>query len=206
MVKVKICGITNPKDARLAARLGADALGFNFVASSPRCVTKERALAIIESLPPFVTPVGVFMDHDPETVRGICDFCGIQTVQLHGNEKPSMLGRLTNLRRIKAFRLQKQEDIRRLSRYTCEAYLLDTYVHGVPGGTGATFNWEWAREASSYGPIVVAGGLTPENVAEAVRIARPYGVDVAGGVESEPGKKDRDLMAVFIAMAKGAMI
>lgn len=202
MVKVKICGITNPKDARSAARFGADALGFNFVPASKRFVPRERARAIIASLPPFVTPVGVFANEKAETVLEICEFCGIQTVQLHGEEPPSYLSRLTRLRRIKAIRMSAESDLRQLARYTCEAFLLDTFVPDLLGGTGKAFNWEWAREASQHGPIILAGGLTSENVGEAVRIAQPYAVDVASGVESEPGKKDRRLMAEFIMAAK----
>jgi len=202
MVKVKICGITSARDGRTAARLGADALGFNFVPSSPRCVTKERARAILAALPPLVTPVGVFADQEVELVREICAFCGIQTVQLHGSESPAYLSRLPHLKRIKALRVRVQGDLRLLSRYTCEAYLLDAFVPDQLGGTGKTFNWEWVRGSRADGPVILSGGLTPENVGDAVRIARPYAVDVASGVESEPGKKDRALVAEFIVRAK----
>jgi len=202
MVKVKICGITDPNDARAAARLGADALGFNFVPASKRYIGKERARAIIASMPPFVTPVGVFANEAPEKVMEICDYCGIQTVQLHGDEPPQFLDRLSRLKRIKAIRMGEEEDLRQLSRYTCDAFLLDAAVPDLLGGTGKTFNWQWAREASKHGPIILAGGLTPENVGEAIRIAQPYAVDVAGGVESSPGQKNRTLMAQFIINAK----
>lgn len=198
-----MCGITNPNDARTAARFGADALGFNFVPASKRFVPKERARAIIASLPPFVTPVAVFANETADNVLEICDFCGIQTVQLHGEEPPSYLSRLARLKRIKVIRVSAESDLRQLARYTaCEAFLLDTFVPDLLGGTGKTFNWEWARAASQQGPIILAGGLTPENVGEAVRIAQPYAVDVASGVESAPGKKDRRLMAEFIINAK----
>jgi phosphoribosylanthranilate isomerase len=204
MVKVKICGITNPKDARAAAHLGADALGFNFVKGSHRCVSKERARAIIASLPPFVTPVAVFADEELREVLAVCEFCGIQTVQLHGREPPRYLAELPHLRRIKAIRLRTESDLRTLSRYTCDAFLLDAYVPGEIGGTGQTFNWEWARQAGTQGPIILAGGLNPDNVVEAVEVARPYAVDVASGVESAPGEKNRKLMAQFISRAKSA--
>ena len=204
MVRVKICGITNPSDARLAARVGADALGFNFIESSPRFVTRERARAIVASLPPFVTPVGVFADHDPDAVRDLCAFCEIQTVQLHGNEPPEYLSRLPHLRRIKAFRIRAPRDLQRLARYTCDAFLLDAYVPGRLGGTGQAFDWSWVREADLDGLIILSGGLTPENVAEAIRTVRPYAVDVASGVESEPGKKDRARLAAFLAAVRSA--
>jgi len=168
-------------------------------------VTKERARAIIASLPPFVTPVAVFADEPIEHVMEICRFCFIQTVQLHGDETPSYVSELRNLRRVKAVRLDKHEDLRLLARYTCEAFLLDAYVPEEIGGTGRSFNWEWAREAGTHGPIILAGGLNPDNVEEAIEIAHPCAVDVASGVESEPGKKDRKLMAVFIARAKAAV-
>jgi phosphoribosylanthranilate isomerase len=202
MVKVKICGITDPNEARLAARFGADALGFNFVPASKRFVGRDRARAIIAAIPPFVTPVGVFANERAEKVLEICEFCGIQTVQLHGDEPPAYLSLLPRLKRIKAIRVGEEADLRQLSRYTCEAFLLDTLVPDLLGGTGKTFNWEWAREAARHGPIILAGGLTPENVSEAIRIAQPYAVDVASGVESAPGAKDRKLMAQFIINAK----
>ena len=203
MVKVKICGITNPNDARSAAQLGADALGFNFVKGSPRHVTKERARAIIEALPPFVTSVAVFANEPVRNVIAICEFCGIRTVQLHGDEPQRYLSELPRMRLIKAVRLESEDDLRSLARYSCDAFLLDTYVPGELGGTGATFDWQWARRAGLHAPIIIAGGLNVGNVAEAVSIARPYAVDVASGVESAPGKKDRKLMAEFIAIAKG---
>jgi phosphoribosylanthranilate isomerase len=205
MVRVKICGITNVTDAKAAARLGADALGFNF-AMGPRKITPERAKAIIAALPPLVTPVGLFVDEDVERVREVCAFCGIGTVQLHGDETPRYLDKLHGLRIIKAFRVRDEDDIRRLARYRADAYLLDTFVPGVQGGTGQTFRWDIAREAHPHGPIIIAGGLTPENVREAIQVAQPYGVDVASGVESEPGRKDRKLMAAFIRAAKLAML
>ncbi len=202
MVKVKICGITDPNDARTAARFGADALGFNFVPSSKRYVGKERARAIIAALPPFVTPVGVFANEKAENVIEMCAYCGIQTVQLHGDEPPQYLSLLSHLKRIKAIRIGDESDLKQLSRYTCEAFLLDAAVPDLLGGTGKTFNWEWAHQAAQQGPIILAGGLTPQNVGEAIQIAQPYAVDVASGVESAPGQKSRALMAQFIINAK----
>ncbi|UJS20314.1 MAG: phosphoribosylanthranilate isomerase [Candidatus Brocadia sp.] len=201
MVKVKICGITNREDAQAAVDFGADALGFVFAKSSRR-VTREQAKDIIERLPPFVSPVGVFVDEAVAAIKGICDFCGIHTVQLHGNEDPLDIHDLKGYTTIKAFRIKDEDDLACLSRYKPHAFLLDSYVKGVMGGTGMAFNWEIARQARNYGMIILSGGLTPENVTEAVRIVKPYAVDVSSGVESAPGKKSRELMKQFIMHAK----
>ena len=203
MVKVKICGITNVRDARAAVRLGADALGFNFFPRSPRYVEPPRVRAILAALPPFVTAVGLFVNESADTVRRVCDQVGLLTVQLHGEERPSVVDALRGLTRIKAFRIRDEADLKQLSRYQVEAYLLDAFVPGKQGGTGVTFNWDLARQAQPVGPIILAGGLTPENVGDAVLQARPYAVDVASGVEDRPGSKDRELIAAFIRNAKG---
>ena len=204
MVRVKICGITNVRDARLAAKLGADALGFNFYERSPRCITPERAKAIIAALPPFLTTVGVFVDAFPEDVMETCRMAGLDAAQLHGSETPATVHAVHGIRRIKAIRVGSERDVERCGRYRVEAYLLDASVPGEHGGTGETFNWELARDAARFGPNILAGGLTPDNVADAIAVAQPYAVDVASGVEDEPGKKNRDLMEAFILKAKGA--
>lgn len=200
-IRVKICGITNNEDAQAAIELGADALGFVF-AKSPRQVTQEQARDIIEKLPPFVSPVGVFVDEKVDIIKEICTFCNIYTVQLHGNEDPSYLHDLRGYKIIKAFRIKEEGDLKPLAKYQPHAFLLDSYVKGVMGGTGATFNWEIARQAHKYGHIILSGGLTPENVREAICIVKPYAVDVSSGVESSPGKKDKELMKRFITNAK----
>lgn len=200
-MRVKICGITNSEDAQAAVASGADALGFVFAKSS-RKVTKEQAKDIIEKLPPFVSPVGVFVDEEIKTIQDICNFCRIHTVQLHGNEDPLYIGDLKGYTLIKAFRIREEDDLACLAQYKPHAFLLDSYVKGVMGGSGKAFNWEIARQAQGYGTIILSGGLTPENVAEAVRIVKPYAVDVSSGVESSPGKKDRELMKQFIMNAK----
>ena len=202
MVRVKICGITNVRDARLAAQLGADALGFNFYPRSPRFLKPERVKAIVAALPPLVTTVGVFVNELPETVMDICQMCGLDAVQLHGDERPAHVDAVRGLRRIKAIRIADARDVTLCGRYHVEAFLLDAYVAGRRGGTGETFDWRLAREAQQFGPIILAGGLTPENVEEAIQAAAPYAVDVASGVESEPGKKDKRLMIDFIRRAK----
>lgn len=200
-MRVKICGITNSEDAQAAVDSGADALGFVFV-KSPRQVTKEQAGEIIENLPPFVTPVGVFVDEQVDKVKEICDFCNITTVQLHGNEDPLYLNDLIGYTIIKAFRINDEDDLKPLAKYRADAFLLDSYVKGAIGGTGVTFKWELARQAYKYGTIVLSGGLTPENVKEAIHMVKPYAVDVSSGVESSPGKKDKQLIKRFIRNVK----
>ena len=203
-MRVKICGITNNKDAHAAVEHGADALGFVF-AKSPRQITKEQARDIINNLPPFVSPVGVFVDEQIDTLKEICDFCGIHTVQLHGNEPPLYLNDLRGYKIIKAFRIREEDDLKPLANYKPHAFLLDSFVKGVMGGTGVSFNWEIARQARKYGTIILSGGLTSENVKEAIQMVKPYAVDVSSGVESSPGKKDKLLVKRFIANAKERM-
>lgn len=201
-VRVKICGITNSPDAQDAVEAGADALGFVF-AKSPRQVTKEQAGEIIGNLPPFVTPVAVFVDEQVDIIHAICTFCNIHTVQLHGTENPSSIDDLKGYKIIKAFRIKEEDDLKPLANYKPHAFLLDSYVKGVAGGTGVPFKWEIARQAHKYGPIILSGGLTSENVREAILVVKPYAVDVSSGVESSPGKKDRLLVKRFITNAKG---
>ena len=207
MVKVKICGITSATDALAAASAGADALGFNFYGPSPRCLKPEQALPIRLSLPPFMSTVGIFVDMDPPRVREIMQFCGLDYAQLHGHESPVVLSRLEGFRIIKAIRMRGEDDLRELERYSsADAFLLDTYVKGLPGGTGETFDWDLARAASNRAKVILAGGLTPENVADAVERGRPFAVDVAGGVEESPGKKSRELMMRFVREAKSVVL
>jgi phosphoribosylanthranilate isomerase len=203
MVKVKICGITSATDALMAATAGADAIGLNFYQASPRYIDPDRALAIRIAMPPFVAAVGIFVDEEPERVREIMDHCHLDYAQLHGRETPRTVARLKGCRVIKAIRIRSEEDLREIERYRVDAFLLDTYVKGEPGGTGRTFDWDLARAAANRAKVILAGGLTPDNVAQAVAAGRPYGVDVASGVESEPGKKNRKLVNRFLREAKG---
>ncbi|MCF6155311.1 MAG: phosphoribosylanthranilate isomerase [Candidatus Brocadia sp.] len=200
-MRVKICGITNSEDALAAIEFGADALGFVF-AKSPRQVTKEQARDIIEKLPPFVSPVGVFVDEKIDKIKGVCNFCNIHTVQLHGNEDPLYLNDLKGYKIIKAFRIREEDDLKLLANYKPHAFLLDSYVKGFMGGTGVPFKWEIAGQAHKYGTIILSGGLTHENVREAIHMVKPYAVDVSSGVESSPGKKDKLLMKRFIMNVK----
>ena len=202
MVKVKICGVTSATDALMAATAGADAVGLNFYRASPRFLEPERALAIRLALPPFVAAVGIFVDEEVERVRELMDYCGLDYAQLHGRETPRKVAQLKQYRIIKAVRIRGEEDLRELERYRADAFLLDAYVEGAPGWTGMTFNWDLARGASNRAKIILAGGLNPDNVAQAVAAGRPYAVDVASGVESEPGKKDRKLVNRFVRAAK----
>ena len=199
---VKICGITNEDDALLSVAMGADAVGFNFYPHSPRYVEPDAALPIRLSLPPFLAAVGVFVDAAPEEVRRVMERCKLDYAQLHGRETPYIVGKLGGLRIIKAIRVRDENDLSELERFNVEAFLLDTYVPARPGGTGETFDWDLARAASSRAKVILAGGLTPDNVAEAVRRARPFAVDVASGVEEEPGVKSRKLVMDFVRAAK----
>jgi phosphoribosylanthranilate isomerase len=206
MVRVKICGITNPGDALLAAGLGAHALGFIFYKKSPRYVTPEKARDIIRQLPLFVATVGVFVDEDAAVVRDIASQVGLGWIQLHGSEPPEYCQSLGR-RVIKGFRVKDEEIFTQMPAYAgaTQAFLLDTYKPGTPGGTGEIFDWELALRARQYGFIILAGGLNPDNVAEAIKIARPAAVDVASGVEAAPGKKDPEKLRAFIeAVRRGS--
>ncbi len=205
MVRVKICGITNSGDALLAAELGANALGFIFYKRSPRYVAPDKARHIIGQLPPFVATVGVFVDEDAGAVREIASLAGLDWLQLHGSESPDYC-RSLGRRVIKGFRVKGDEIYAQISAYqgAVQAFLLDTYKPGTLGGTGETFDWELARQVNKCGPIILAGGLTPDNVAQAINIAQPSAVDVASGVEKEPGKKDPEKLRAFLAAVRKA--
>jgi phosphoribosylanthranilate isomerase len=190
-MKVKICGITNREDALLAVDLGADALGFIFVSSSPRYIQPTIASNIIKELPPFITTVGVFVDSSKEEISSVIQQTGITTVQLHGNESPQFCTKM-QIPVIKAFRVDKNFQVSGLSKYEVSSFLLDTYVEGSLGGTGKTFDWKTAIEAKKIGKIILAGGLHPENIVEAIQVVQPYAVDVNSGVEQTPGRKERE--------------
>ena len=201
-VKVKICGITSAEDALVAGEAGADALGFMFYAPSPRCVTRERAAEIIRELPPFIARVGVFVDPNEEEVRRAIAECGIDTLQFHGEESPEFC-RQFGLRVVKAFRVRDAASLEATKAFPKEAWLLDSFVAGKLGGTGERFNWDLAAEAARrHRTVLLAGGLTPTNVADAVKQVHPYGLDVSSGVESAPGKKDAAKVRDFISAAK----
>ena len=210
-VRVKICGVTRVEDALAAARLGADAVGLNLYAPSPRCVGLDRAREIRRALPPLVEPVGLFVNADATQVRDTARAVGLVTVQLHGQETPDVLAELAELRLIKVFRIRDRDSLDEVSAYLAacqvvgrrpDALLFDVHDEALWGGSGKRFDWQLLTGAEMFQPYLLAGGLTPENVAEAIRVGRPWGVDVASGVESAPGIKDAALMRAFIERAR----
>ncbi|MHC4196615.1 MAG: phosphoribosylanthranilate isomerase [Planctomycetota bacterium] len=208
MVRVKICGITNLRDARNAVELGADALGFIFAPSSRR-ISPEKARRIVRSLGPFVNCVGVFVDEGVETVAETGRYCGFDTIQLHGNEPQKEVdGLREEFRVVKALRVRDGRDLALLKRYRADAFLFDTYEKGKMGGTGKSrpSMWAVARRAGESGivPIILAGGMNPGNVRDAIETAMPFAVDVSSGVEIRPGKKDKRLIKEFIRAVKSA--
>lgn len=205
-VRVKICGITNSDDALAAADAGADAVGFVFFRSSPRYIAPDEAARIVRLLPPFVTSVGVFVNEIPGRIEEIISETGIDMVQLHGDEPPSSCS--LSRRVIKGFRVRDVSSVDSLMPYQgfVSAFLLDTYSPDRFGGTGRTFPWDIAVHAKRFGNIILAGGLTPDNVDQAVETVKPFGVDVSSGVESAVGKKDVTKMRAFIARARAQRI
>lgn len=203
-LRIKICGITNAADAMAAVNAGADALGFMFYERSKRYVTPDAVAEIVEELPPFVMRVGVFVDPSMDLVNETASTSGITALQFHGAETPEFCGQF-GLPVIKAFRITDKSSLEALPRYQTSAWLVDSDVPGQWGGTGQTFDWSLAQQATKLGrPVILAGGLTPENVATAVRAVRPYGVDVSSGVEALPGRKAKEKVEAFIRSARGA--
>lgn len=205
MVKIKICGITNVEDAKMAVAAGADALGFVMYRKSPRFVEPAVVKAIVAGLPPFVLPVGVFVNEEPDLVRTLMDECGLALAQLHGDETAPYcqdLGRPV----LKALRLKDRGTFLALAEFHGRAnvrgFLIDAFSNQAYGGTGQTVDWGLAQEVAQSMPVVLAGGLTPVNVAEAIARVRPYGVDVSSGVELSPGKKDHEKVKDFIRAAR----
>jgi phosphoribosylanthranilate isomerase len=195
-MRIKICGITNEEDALISIEYGADAIGFVFHQKSPRVVTPETTKSIISN-------VGVFVNEDRSKVEEIADDTGLDIIQLHGSEPPEACHMSKKV--IKAIRVKELTDLEPLKRYQVSAFLLDTYSPHAIGGTGQIFNWDIAVEAKKFGRIILAGGLTPDNVEEAVRWVQPYGIDVSSGVEGDrKGRKDRDKLKLFIETARNA--
>ncbi len=198
--RVKICGITRWEDADLAVELGAAALGFNFYPPSPRYIEPMTAQAIVFKLPPLVLPVGIFADEtDGESVGKRAREALVKAVQLHGPQLPPLDGAIAGFTLIRAVAVDLGFRPEMLLELHGDAFLLDNFNPELKGGTGKAFNWRVARDAHRFGTIVLAGGLTPENVGQAIREVRPFAVDVASGVESAPGRKDSEKMRAFFA-------
>jgi phosphoribosylanthranilate isomerase len=202
MVRVKICGITSELDAQRAARAGAWALGFNFYKKSPRFISPFKAKKIMDVLPPFITSVGIFVNHNAGAMRDIITHCGLRAVQLHGDEDHHFCHRLKryNVKIIKVFRVGEGFDPKVVENFKVDAFMFDTYDQYNFGGTGKTFDWNILKQVKSATdvPIILSGGLNSQNVIEPVNELKPYAVDVNSGVEESPGKKDPKKMKEFI--------
>jgi phosphoribosylanthranilate isomerase len=203
-VKVKICGVTSVADGLAAVAAGADMIGLMFYAGSPRHISPATAVEISRALPPFVQRVGVFVNPEAELVMRAIGECGLSLLQFHGDETSEFCTQF-GLMSLKAVRIRDAQSLNQLAGFQTDAVLLDAHSQNGRGGTGETFNWDLAIEAQKFGkPIFLAGGLTPENVGDAVKKVRPFAVDVSSGVESAPGKKDVAKVRAFIAAARAA--
>jgi phosphoribosylanthranilate isomerase len=200
MAKIKICGITNKDDAMWVANLAADYLGMVFAKESKRNISEKTALEIVSVVPPYIKKVGLFVNEDPKLVDKIISRCKLDLVQFHGEETPEYCNQFKDkVKIIKAFRIKDEISLSVIPQYDVDFYLLDAFVDQEHGGTGMTFNWDLAVRAKEFGkPIFLAGGLTVENVVEAIKKVQPYAVDVSSGVEASPRRKNIDLMQEFI--------
>jgi phosphoribosylanthranilate isomerase len=195
--KIKICGITNIEDASKAVYYGAHALGFVFYKKSPRYISPSKARRIIEALPPFIEPVGIFVNIKERAVKDILSFTRIKTVQFHGDEDQVFCKRFTQSKIIKAFRVDRFFDPQIANKFKVDAYLFDAYQEDEYGGTGKTFNWDILKDVKLEKPVVLSGGLNPTNVKDAIGSVHPYCVDVSSGVEKSPGIKSPQLIREF---------
>jgi phosphoribosylanthranilate isomerase len=209
-VRIKMCGTTRVEDAEAAVALGVDALGFIFAVKSPRYVAPDQAAALIDNLPPFIARVGVFVDSTLELVKDVVTAAGLTQVQLHGSESADYCRELKNWNRsltvCKAFRVGRGTGKPDLPSYSgvVDCLLFDTYVRGMEGGTGQTFDWDVIARLRSDQPVILAGGLTPDNVGEAIKKTTPYAVDVNSGVEDSPGVKNHEMLARLVACVRRA--
>jgi len=197
--RIKVCGITCQEDATAAVAAGVDGLGFIFVEQSPRLVEPDMVRAITEALPPFVDRVGVFQDEEIEVVEEIIQYCRLSLVQLHGSESPEYCRKIS-CKVIKSFCMRPESDDEELAGYAdaVSGFLLDTFHKDMAGGTGMAFDWKLVAQVKPPGPVILAGGLTPENVGAAIRQVKPYAVDVNSGVEYQPGRKDIARLKSFV--------
>ena len=196
--RIKVCGITGKDDARAAVAAGADGLGFIFVKESPRLVDPDVVRAVTGELPPFVNSIGVFCDEDIEVVEEIINYCHLTLVQLHGSESPEYCKGVSRPV-IKSFSVRPETESQELAAYSevASGFLLDTYHKDMAGGTGKVFDWKLVEQIQPPGPVILAGGLNPENVGDAIRLVKPFAVDVNSGVEYQPGRKDTDKLKSF---------
>ena len=205
---IKICGITTKEQAVEIAALGVDALGFVF-ATSPRKVSQEEARCIISKMPPFISSVGVFVDEELDRIKEIIDYCGLDFVQLHGSESPEFCKALAP-RVIKAFRIRDEKELLKLRAYEpwVRGFLLDAWSTKAMGGTGTTFDWSLAKRAATMAskPVILAGGLTPHNIEDALQQASPWGVDASSGLEAVPGHKDMAKVTEFVRKIRDAKV
>ena len=203
-VTVKICGITSVEDALAVEQAGADAIGLMFYEGSPRHITLDQASTIADSFTKSVVRIGVFVNADESYVRRAIQNCTLNVLQFHGEETPEYCAQF-DVMTLKAIRVRDETSLKEMNRFSTDGFLLDAFSKDALGGTGETFNWDLAKRATESGrPIFLAGGLTSENVGEAVKTVRPFAVDVSSGVESEPGKKDPNKVRAFVVAAKGA--
>jgi phosphoribosylanthranilate isomerase len=202
MVEIKICGITNINDAYVAIKCGADALGFIFYSKSQRYVMPERAKEIIQKLPYEIIKVGVFVNHEIHEVKEIAKFCGLNLIQLHGDETPEYCDHFQTSSLIKAVSLRAKEDIQKLNGYCVKAILVDAREPGHYGGTGKNSDWSLAKKLKEAYPLILAGGLHRGNIRKAIETVRPQAVDINSGVEISPGKKDLQRVKEIIAMVR----
>lgn len=199
MTKIKICGITNKRDAIAAAGLRPDMMGFVFYNGSKRYVEPKVVRDIANELPPFITKVGVFVDLDKNKVLEIAEECSLDMLQFHGDEAPDYCAGFENSYKvIKAFRIKDGDSLKGINDYNADFYMLDTYSSKEKGGTGESFDWKIIESFEFLRPVILSGGLTPYNVRDAIEKFSPYGVDVSSGVEVSPGKKDAPLMKKFV--------
>ncbi|ETX04186.1 MAG: hypothetical protein ETSY2_30235 [Candidatus Entotheonella gemina] len=205
MTQVKICGVTSLDDARVAVEAGADMIGLNFYPPSPRYVTPDQAQTIVEQLPPEVAAVGVFVNETAEAITHVAEVSGVKKVQLHGDEAPSVCAALS-LPVIKAFRFTEHVRPEMMAGYTTvDAFLVEGFHERLYGGGGAMADWQQVATLHDYGRIILAGGLTPDNVRQAIRVVQPYAVDVSSGVEASLGQKDGQKVRAFVQQAKAAI-
>src|SRR5262245_35831298 len=203
-VKVKICGVRTRVEAQAAMEAGADALGFNFWPKSARYVEPQVARELINDLSPMACTVGVFVNEEANRILDVAGELNLDAVQLHGDETPEFCDQLKSVKIVKAMRVGRDFDLRVLQQYRADMILLDSKIDGSYGGTGRRFDWRLAIEAKRFAPIILAGGLTEENVGEAVIEVRPAAIDVCSGVEAEPGRKDLDKLRRFMAVVARA--